>query len=103
MKHRIEPPIPEVLYQCPCGGAAEKCESALLCENCLHIDRCHKKKAPPETKDQDPKKELKAKRRYAAYRRLHRSCFDCKYCKAIPIDVECIHPTMKKLVPKGGN
>lgn len=98
----ISPEIPEIPYRCPCGGTAETCTLALLCENCLHTN-CRRRASPPDivAEEPDPKKAMKAKRRYAAYRRRHRSCFDCKFIKPLPIDVACTHPVMRNLVKKG--
>ena len=89
--------IPEIKYECPCGGNAQVCRFALLCESCRHP--C--KKEPPETGQTDPQKKLREMIEYAKFRRSHKYCFDCIYCRAITIDVECTNPESKKKVPKG--
>ena len=90
--------IPKIEYTCVCGGTAEECRYALLCENCLHP--C--KHEPPDTDSSDPQVRIRQKISYTRRRRAHRRCFDCKFIKAKFMDVECINPEMKSKVPKGG-
>ena len=89
--------IPVIDYKCPCGGEAKTCRYALLCESCRHP--C-KKEAPTYCLP-DPQKRLRAQIDYARYRRRHKHCFDCRFIKAVPIDVVCTNPEMKNKVPKG--
>ena len=90
--------VPIIEYTCPCGGPAQACRFALLCENCLHGCRSD----PPKTGYKDPQEEIRAQIQYAKFRRRHKRCFDCKFIKAVFMDVECTNKTMKKKVPKGG-
>lgn len=90
--------IPQIEYRCVCGGEASMCSASLLCENC----RRPCKSDPPVTGQKDPQDQLRARIQYAKHRRKHRHCFECKYIKALFIDVECTNPEMKKKVPKGG-
>ena len=93
-----EADIPDIPYTCVCGGTAQECRFALLCENCLH--QC--KHDPPVFGMEDPQKKIRGMIEYAKHRRRHRRCFDCKYIAALFMDVECTNPIMKKKVPKGG-
>ena len=89
--------IPVIDYKCPCGGEAKMCRYALLCESCWHP--C--KRALPDTGATDPQKKLREKIEYEKFRRRHKHCFDCRFIKAVPIDVVCTNPEMKNKVPKG--
>lgn len=92
--------VPQIQYTCPCGGNAQVCRFALLCESCRHP--C-KKEAPSSGQNEtDPQKKLRAMIDYAKFRRRNKYCFDCKFIKAVFIDVECTNPESKKKVPKGG-
>jgi len=90
--------VPEIDYRCVCGGTAKECEYALTCVSCRN--KC--KQSLPDTDFPDPQEKIRGEIEYAKYRRQHRRCFDCKFIKAIFIDVECSNPEMKKKVPKGG-
>ena len=91
--------IPKIEYQCVCGGKAEECKYALLCVSCRH--KC-KQPLPDPPDSPDPQKKIRGEIEYAKYRRRHKRCFDCKFIKAVFIDVECMNPEMKSKVPKGG-